>query len=79
MVEERGIGTGGGEFSARAALLGAAVGIAGSAYAGTLLSNVALWFYLQQGASIEEAYARLAELNLPPYIFIGLVSDIFFA
>jgi hypothetical protein len=60
-------------FSWRAAFLGAAVGIAGSAYFGTLFSNVTLWVLLGQGRSTQEAYAYLGQYSLSFPVVISLV------
>lgn len=66
-------------FSWRAALLGAAVGIAGPSYFGTLFSNVTLWVLLGRGSSMQDAYAYLFQYNLSFPVVAHLVADIFFS
>ena len=66
-------------FSWRAALLGAAVGIAGPAYSGTLLSNVVQWIYLRQGRSVQEAYAYIGQYSFTLPMSIGVAAAIGFA
>ena len=66
-------------FSWSAALLGAAVGIAGPAYSGTLLGNVVLWIYLGQGRSVQEAYAYIGQYSLTLPMAFGFVTGVGFA
>lgn len=68
-----------GSFSWRAALLGAAVGIAGPSYFGTLLGNVMLRVLLDRGHSLQEAYAFLFQYNLSLPVVVNLVADVFFS
>jgi hypothetical protein len=66
-------------FSWRSAFLGAAVGIAGPSYFGTLYSNVTLWFMIRQGSSIQEAYAYIGQYSLSFPMVVNLVADVCFA
>jgi hypothetical protein len=66
-------------FSWRSAFLGAAVGIAGPAYFGTLFSNVTLWIMIRQGYSMQEAYAYIGQYSLSFPLVANLVADVCFA
>lgn len=66
-------------LSWRSAFLGAAVGIAGPSYFGTLFSNVTLQVMLGQGCSIQEAYAYIGQYSLSFPLAANLVADICFA
>ena len=67
------------QFSWRGALLGAAVGIAGPAYIGTLITNVTVRLLLAQGYSAAEAYAYIGEITLSLPAILMLISGILFA
>lgn len=60
-------------FGWRAALLGAAVGVGGQTYGGTLLANSSIWIMLAQGRSVKEAYAQLYSFAPSPYLALSLV------
>jgi len=66
-------------FSWGAAFLGAAVGIAGPAYSGTLLSNLTVWLFLTQGRSVQEAYAYIGQYSFTLPMSIGLLAEVGFA
>ena len=66
-------------FSWSAVLLGAAVGIAGPAFSGTLLSNVVQWVFLSQGRSVQEAYAYIGQYSFTLPMSIGLAAEVGFA
>jgi hypothetical protein len=66
-------------FSWRAAFLGAAVGIAGPAYSGTLLSAVTLQISLAQGMSAQQAYALLGQSSLSLPAVISVLANTCFA
>ena len=66
-------------FSWRSALLGAAVGIAGPAYFGTLFSNVTLRVLLGRGHSLQEAYAFLFQYSFSFPVIANLVAEVFFS
>ena len=63
----------------RGTFLGAAVGIAGPSYFGTLFSNVTLWVLIKQGRSTQEAYAYLFQFNWSFPVVANLAADIFFS
>jgi hypothetical protein len=67
------------KFSLRAAFLGAAVGIAGPAYFGTVISNVSLRVLLAQGQSVAEAYAQIGKFDLSLPFTLSMICDVFFA
>lgn len=46
-------------FSWWSAFVGGFVGMGASAFLGTLTSNASLWFFMRQGMSAQEAYARM--------------------
>jgi len=62
-----------------AALLGAAVGIAGPAYTGTLTSNVATRVMLANGHTLQEVNAYLGQYAFTLPMVLGFISCIFFA
>jgi hypothetical protein len=66
-------------FCWHSSLLGAAVGIAGPSYFGTLFSNVMLRVLLGQGRTIQEAYAYLSQYNLSFPVIANLLADVCFA
>lgn len=66
-------------FSWRAAFLGAAVGMAGPSYFGTLFSNVTLWILLGQGRSTQEAYAYLFQFNLTLPVVAHIAAGVCFS
>ncbi len=66
-------------ISWRAALLGAAVGIAGPSYTGTLQFNLVLRSLLANGWSQPDAYAYLARYEFNLYTGLGLFLEFAFA
>lgn len=62
-----------------AALLGAAVGIAGPAYTGTLMSNVTTRVMMADGHSLQEVYAYLGQYAFTLPMVLGFASSVFFA
>jgi hypothetical protein len=64
-------------FSWRAALLGAAVGVGGQAYSGTLIGNLSLWVMLSLGVSLKDAYAQIYSYTLTPTFVLSFVLDVF--
>ena len=58
----------------RAAFVGAAVGIAGPAYFGTLITNASLRLLLAQGRSVQEAYAYLDRFELSAPMILELAA-----
>jgi len=68
-----------GRFSWRSAILGAAIGIAGPAYFGTLFGNLTLRLLLSQGNSIQEAYAYLCRYSFTLPVVVNLAADLCFA
>jgi hypothetical protein len=58
-------------FSWRAALIGGALATGGNATLGTLLSNLATWFYMSAGLTVAQAYARMAA---EPISLLSLMS-----
>lgn len=68
-----------GSFSWNAALLGAAVGIAGPSYVGTLVGNVMLRVLLSRGHSLQEAYAFVFQYSLSLPVVVHLVAEVFFS
>ena len=46
------------------ALLGAAVGVSGPAYFGTLITNATLWILTAQGHSVRDAYAYIGQFGV---------------
>jgi hypothetical protein len=57
----------------RSALLGAAVGVSGCAYFGTLTTNVALWVHVGQGRSVQEAYAHMGQFTTMLQLFLDAI------
>lgn len=62
-----------------AALMGAAVGIAGPAYTGTLTSNVAMRVMLANGHTLQEVYAYVGQYAFTLPMVLGFISSIVFA
>lgn len=58
----------------RAAFVGAAVGIAGPAYFGTLVTNAGLRILIAQGRSVQEAYAYLSRFELSAPMILELAA-----
>ncbi|MDB5806048.1 MAG: hypothetical protein JWN73_3370 [Betaproteobacteria bacterium] len=66
-------------FSWRSAFLGAAIGIAGPAYFGTLLGAVTLWIYLAQGRTIQQANALIGQSAFSLPVVSGVAAAVVFA
>jgi len=57
-----------------AALIGGATSIGGSAFLGTLITNVGLWYFLWQGLSLEQAYTSLGSGITSPTEVLSFVA-----
>ncbi|WP_058935606.1 hypothetical protein [Roseateles depolymerans] len=66
-------------FTWHAAFVGAAVGIAGPAYTGTLTSNVTTWLMVANGRSLQEVYAYLGQYAFTLPMVLGFFSSVLFA
>ena len=64
-----------GSVSWSAALLGAAVGVSGPAYFGTLITNATLWVLTGQGRSVRDAYAYIGQFSITVPTALMLVAE----
>ena len=59
----------------RSALLGAAVGVSGPAYFGTLITDATLWVFTGQGRSVREAYAYIGQYSVTVPAVLNFVAE----
>lgn len=68
-----------GSVSWRPALLGAAVGVSGPAYVGTLIVNATLWVLTSRGLSVRDAYAYVGQFGATVPSVLNIVAEALFA
>lgn len=64
-----------GSVSWGAALLGAAVGVSGPAYFGTVITNATLWILTSQGRSVRDAYAYIGQFNVTAPTVLNFIAE----